>query len=178
MQQMLTLLSCRIYSSSVFCSDTICIPVHDLEKSMRPGWGWSATSSFPPLPPGVARRPGGSSSIWWWTPWGSELDAAPASEGPQWACVIMSQLSVSVLMVFFKLCMVPWFSGERQWLSTSIFSPLLRFYVGVTSNLAPALGARGVGWVGVVFRGSHPVARAYSGLCLLMIPSMDTWGMF
>ena len=131
MQQMLTLLSCRIYSSSVFCSDTICIPVHDLEKSMRPGWGWSATSIFPPLPPGVARRPGGSSSIWWWTPWGSELDAAPA-----WR-VLSGQASLcrnclSVYTWYFSSC--AWYRDFLENASGSV-PPSSALYWGFMSGL-------------------------------------------
>ena len=40
--------------------------------------------------------------------------------------------------------------------------------------LRPALGAQG----GIVFQGSDPIAKAYNGSCSLMIPSMDTWGIF
>ena len=47
-------------------------------------------------------------------------------------------------------CMVPWFSGERQWLSTTVFSPVVfcQGYLALSSwPLKPALGA-----CGTVFR--------------------------
>ena len=53
-----------------------------------------------------------------------------------------------------------------------------RFSIRVTSPLAPGpyVLPWEHGWT--VFRGSHPEARAYSSPCLLMILSMDTWGIF
>jgi len=57
-----------------------------------------------------------------------------------------------------------WFTGRK--------TPIIYLLAHLALSswpLRPALGAQGI-----VFWGSHLVARAYSGPCSLMIPSTDT----
>ena len=160
---------------------SLCIPVLDLVKSVRPGWGSSAASSCSPTPPhGVARLSGGSFQ---WL----RVDCFQARSltlhhpgRPSAGHSSMSQLSVSVLLalkvcgsvIFWRVSLVQYRCLQPSAFSVRVTSPLVS-----GSCVLPWEHRTGVEG-GIFFPGTHPLARAYGSPCLLVNPSVDVSGIF